>query len=86
MELLKLRRFFCGSVYKKRGGPFFIFERKPFNPSPRRQNFRLLQMKTKFGLHFNPVPNDKFYTFPIRKSLQTTISNLLKKAESSQNG
>ena len=26
----------------------------------------------------NPFPNDKFYTLPNRKSLQTTISNLTK--------
>ena len=34
----------------------------------------------------NPFPNDKFYTLPNWKSLQTTISNLMKMAESSPNG
>ena len=35
---------------------------------------------------FNPFPNDKFWTGPNLKSLQTTISNLLKMAEISTNG
>ena len=34
----------------------------------------------------NPFPNDKFYTFPNWKNLQTTISNLIKVAESSPKG
>ena len=34
---------------------------------------------------FNPFPNDKFHTLPNWKSLQTTISNLMKTAESSLN-
>ena len=33
----------------------------------------------------NPFPNDKIYTLSNSKSLQTTISNLMKMAESSQN-
>ena len=38
-----------------------------------------------FFLFVNPFPNDKFCTLPNRKSLQTTIANLKKMAESSQN-
>ena len=34
----------------------------------------------------NTFPNDNFLTFPNWKSLQTTISNLMKMAESYQNG
>ena len=34
----------------------------------------------------NPLPHDKFYTLPNWKSLQTTISNLTKMAESYPNG
>ena len=34
----------------------------------------------------NPIPNDKFWTLPNWKSLQTTISNLMKMAESSPIG
>ena len=34
-------------------------------------------------LYFNPFPNDKFWTLPIRKGLQTTILNLVEIAESS---
>ena len=33
----------------------------------------------------NPIPNDKLTTLPNRKSMQTTISHLMKMAESSQN-
>ena len=35
---------------------------------------------------FNPFPNDKFWTPPIRKSWQMTISDLTKMEESSSNG
>ena len=35
---------------------------------------------------FNPFPNDKFQTPPNWKSLQTTISNLMKTVESTPNG
>ena len=34
----------------------------------------------------NPLPDDKFRTLPNWKSLQTTISNLTKMAESYPNG
>ena len=34
----------------------------------------------------NPLPDDKFKTLPNSKSLQTTISNLTKMAESYPNG
>ena len=34
---------------------------------------------------FNPLPDDKFYTLPNWKSLQTTISNLTKMEESYPN-
>ena len=34
----------------------------------------------------NPFPNDKFYTLPNSKSLQTTISNVMAMAESSPKG
>ena len=34
---------------------------------------------------FNPLPNDKFQTLPNCKSLLTTISTLMKMAESSSN-
>ena len=34
----------------------------------------------------DPFPNDKFWTLPDRKSLQTTISNLMKMTESSPKG
>ena len=34
----------------------------------------------------NPFPNDKFYTLPNQKNLQTTISKMMKIAESSPNG
>ena len=34
----------------------------------------------------NPFPNDKFKTRPNSKTLQTTILNLTKMAESSSNG
>ena len=34
----------------------------------------------------NPFPNDKFWTLPNYKSLQTTILSLMKLAESSLNG
>ena len=34
----------------------------------------------------NPLPDNKFQTLPNRKSLQTTISNLTKMAESYPNG
>ena len=33
-----------------------------------------------------PFPNNKFYTLPDSKSLQTTISNVMTMAESSPNG
>ena len=36
-----------------------------------------------FELTFNPFPNDKFWTLPNWKSLQTTIQNLTKIAECS---
>ena len=32
--------------------------------------------------YLNPFPNNKFWTLPNSKSLQTTISNLIKMAES----
>ena len=35
------------------------------------------------GLTINPFPNDKFWTLPKSKSLQTIISNLMKVAEHS---
>ena len=35
---------------------------------------------------FNPFPNDKIYTLPISKSLQTTILNLIKRGERSPKG
>ena len=35
---------------------------------------------------FNPFPDNNFYTLPNRKSLQTTISNFMKMAESYLNG
>ena len=35
---------------------------------------------------FNPFPNNKFYTLPYSKCLQTTILNLMKMAESSSDG
>ena len=35
--------------------------------------------------NINPFPNDKFQTLPNSKSLQTTISNLMKMAESFPN-
>ena len=35
---------------------------------------------------FNPFPNNKFWTFPNWKSLQTNILNLIKMAESSVDG
>ena len=37
-------------------------------------------------LHLNPFPNDKFQTLPNSKSFQTTISNVMKMAESSPIG
>ena len=37
------------------------------------------------GERLNPFPDDKFKIFPNRKSLQKTISNLMKMAENSQN-
>ena len=36
-------------------------------------------------INFNPLPDDKFWTLPNWKSLQTTISNLMKMAESYSN-
>ena len=36
-------------------------------------------------LCFNPLPDDKFQTLPNYKSLQTTISNLMKMAENYPN-
>ena len=35
---------------------------------------------------FNPFPNNKFWTPPIRESFQTSILNLVKMAESSPKG
>ena len=36
-----------------------------------------------FRFRINPFPDEKFYTLPNSKSLQTTISNLMTMAESS---
>ena len=49
----------------------------------------VFQSMIHIGNHFcgvNPFPNDNFWTLPISKSLQTTISKLMKMAESSPNG
>ena len=42
--------------------------------------------KKKPPFSVNPFPNDKFWTLPNSKSLQMTISNLMKMAETSPNG
>ena len=36
--------------------------------------------------YINPCPNKKFYSFSNKKSLQTTVLNLMKKRESSPEG
>ena len=48
--------------------------------------FILSQMSLIGWQRLNPFPNIKFYTFPNWRSLQMTISNLMKMAESSWNG
>ena len=55
----------------------------PIDPKINREH--LLSMTNVF-IKFNPFPNDKFQTCPNQKSLQTTISKLMKMAYSFLNG
>ena len=50
-------------------------------------SWSLNTLSNAYNLHrTNPLPNDKFYILPNWKSLQTTISILMKMAERSPDG
>ena len=52
----------------------------------KRASFLMVMKSEDRVLKLNPFPNDKFQTCPNRKSLQTTISKLMKMAYSFLNG
>ena len=63
-------------------GPLDFITQLPLNEIDSYQPFPTHQILDSF----NPLPDDKFKTLPNWKSLQTTISNLMKMAESYPNG